>query len=216
MTDVPVELRIPTPPVVRVLDITAKAGLVGLLLLALFRPDLGNLEDKAAGVRAVAYPLLSFTVPVVWWVWWRERASFPWLADLLVTLTCFTDTLGNRMDLYDTVVWFDDWMHLMNTGLITAAVILLTLPRAAGLWSTLERGLSFGLTSAVVWEVAEYFAFVGRSSESPTAYADTLGDIALGALGAVLAALGIQWSWRQGGLASTAPHLERQAPAPGA
>ena len=35
----------------------------------------------------------------------------PWLPDLLITITCFTDILGNRMDLYDTVVWFDDWMH---------------------------------------------------------------------------------------------------------
>jgi hypothetical protein len=211
MTDVPVELRIPTPPVVRVLDLTAKAGLVALLLLAVLRPELGNMEDKAAGVRAVGYPLLSFLVPAVWWVWWRERASFPWLADLLVTLTCFTDTLGNRMDLYDSIVWFDDWMHLMNTGLITGAVILLTLPRTGSARATLERGLSFGVTSAVAWEVAEYFAFVNRSSESPTAYADTLGDLALGALGAVLAALGIHWSWRQGGLASAAPHLEQEA-----
>jgi hypothetical protein len=36
--------------------------------------------------------------------------------DLLITLTCFTDIMGNRMDLYDTVVWFDDWMHFSTPG----------------------------------------------------------------------------------------------------
>jgi hypothetical protein len=58
--------------------------------------------------------------------------------------------LGNRMDLYDTVVWFDDWMHLMNTGLLAAAFILLTLPRQVGLGRVLERALAFGATAAIV------------------------------------------------------------------
>jgi hypothetical protein len=96
--------------------------LVLLLALALVYPELGNMREKAAGLRAVAYPMLAFTVPAVWYVSWRDRASFPWLADLLVTITCFTDVLGNRMDVYDSVVWFDDWMHFMNTGLVAGAV----------------------------------------------------------------------------------------------
>lgn len=72
------------------------------------------MEGKAAGLRAVAYPVLTFTVPALWWLSWRQRASFPWVVDLLVTVTCFTDILGNRSDLYDSIVWFDDWMHLMK------------------------------------------------------------------------------------------------------
>ena len=101
----------PMPLAARAAGISAKAALVLLLALALLYPDSGNMRDKAAGLRAVGYPLLSFTVPVLWWFFWKDRVSFPWLADLLVTLTCFTDVLGNRMDLYDSVVWFDDWMH---------------------------------------------------------------------------------------------------------
>lgn len=96
----------------RGLDVTAKLLLV--LLLAIAYPELGNMQEKAAGLRAVSYPMPAFTVPVIWYLCWRDRASFPRLADLLVTITCFTDTLGNRMDLYDTVVWFDDWMHFMT------------------------------------------------------------------------------------------------------
>ena len=77
---------------------------------------------------------------------------FPWLPDLLITITCFTDVLGNRMDLYDTVVWFDDWMHVMNTGLLAAAVVWLTLPRDAGLGRVLD--LSLGTAGAVAAAVA--------------------------------------------------------------
>jgi hypothetical protein len=201
-------VRHPTPALVSAVDVIAKAGLVLLLILSLLFPDLGNVEDKAAGLRALAYPVLAFTVPVVWYLFWRERASFPWVADVLVTVTCFTDTLGNRLDLYDTVVWFDDWMHFMNTGLLTSAVILLTMHRISPPGALLERALAFGVTAAVGWEMSEYFAFVSKSSEKRGAYADTLGDLALGSLGAVVAALGVHSLWRRGRLRSAAPQLE--------
>jgi hypothetical protein len=198
------------PSLVRGMDVTAKAGLVVLLTLALMYPDLGHMRGKAAGLRAIAYPLLAFAVPVIWYVYWRERASFPWLADLLITITCFTDTLGNRMNLYDTIVWFDDWMHFMNTGFLAAAAILLTLHRSASLMATLERALAVGVTAAVGWEIAEYFAFISKSSERAGAYGDTLGDLALGTLGTITAALIIHALWRRGGLTSAAPQLERR------
>lgn len=201
-------LRHATPPLVAGLDVTAKAGLVMLLVMSLLFPDLGNVEDKAAGLRAIGYPMLTFTVPVVWWVLWRERASFPWVADLMITSTCFTDTLGNRLDLYDSVVWFDDLMHLMNTGLLTAAVLVLTMRHRSTLTAVLERSLAFGVTAAVGWEIAEYFAFISKSSERRHAYADTLGDLALGSLGAVIAGVVVHRLWRRGLLMSAAPQLE--------
>lgn len=141
----------PTPSAARAASASAKAALIFLLVLALLYPDSGHLRDKAAGLRAVGYPLLSFAVPALWWVFWKDRVSFPWLADLMVTLTCFTDVLGNRMDLYDTVVWFDDWMHFMNNGLLAAAVLLLTMRQSSSLASMIERALAFGATAAITW-----------------------------------------------------------------
>ncbi|MGB0101694.1 MAG: hypothetical protein WBP61_15555 [Nocardioides sp.] len=188
MTDVLATTRA-NPAWVRTADVIAKAGLVFLLWVAITYPDLGNLRGKGAGARAVGYPMMAFLIPAAWWVFWRDRAAFPWVADLLVTITCFTDTLGNRVDLYDTIRWFDDWMHLMNTGLLTAAFLLLTLRRSASFGATLERALAFGVTAALAWEIAEYFAFLSNSSERVHAYADTLGDLALGMIGAVLAAV---------------------------
>ncbi len=167
-------------------------------MFALLFLDASHMRDKAAGVRAIIYPMLAFTVPAIWVLFWKERASFPWLADFLVTITCFTDILGNRMNLYDTVVWFDDWMHFMNTGLLAAAVILLTMHRSSNFLSVLERALAIGATGAIVWEIGEYFAFISGSSERHFAYADTLGDLGLGVLGAITAAATITRSGRTG------------------
>ena len=196
--------RAATPTFAKTANVFAKGALVLMLVFAVLYPDQANLRDKAAGMRAIGYPLISFTVPVLWWALWRDR-TFPWLPDLLITITCFTDILGNRMDLYDTVVWFDDWMHFMNTGLLAAAFILLTLPRHVGLGRVLERGLAFGATAAIAWELAEYFAFISRSTEREFAYADTLGDLALGTVGAVLAAVVLHRAWRRGHLLHPAP-----------
>ncbi len=204
-----VAYRYPTPSLVRGANVATKAGLVVLLVFALLFPDAANLRDKAAGLRAVLYPLLAFTVPFLWFLLWRERASFPWLADLLVTITCFTDILGNRMDLYDSIVWFDDWMHFMNTGLLAAAVILLTMHRSAGLRAVLERALAFGATGALVWELGEYFAFIKFSPERRNAYEDTLGDLTLGTLGALVAGMVIHRLWTKGRLLAAAPQLDR-------
>src|SRR3546814_239672 len=179
-----------------------------MLFMTLMNPEIGSMAAKGAEARAIGYPLASFAIPAIWYLFWRDRASFPWLADLFVTITCFTDILGNRMDLYDTIVWFDDWMHLMNTGLLTAAVILLTMPRTSSLGATIERALAFGVSAAVFWEFAEYFAFLSKSTERVSAYPDTLGDLALGSFGAILAALIVHALWQAGRLRHTAPQLD--------
>ena len=194
MADVAV-IQQPAAGWVRGVNMAAKAGLVLLLVTAFLTPDLGHMRDKAALARAVGYPLFAFAIPALWFALWRDRA-FPWLADLLVTLTCFADILGNRLDLYDTIVWADDFMHFANTGLLAAAFVLLTLPTDASLGETIERALAFGVTAAVAWEVMEYLAFLRISSELPNAYADTLGDLTLGALGVLCAAVAV-YVWRR-------------------
>lgn len=204
MTEAAIERSV-TPTLAKTANVLAKGALVLLLVFAVVYPDQAHMRDKAAGMRAIGYPLISFTVPFLWWTLWRDRISFPWLPDLLITITCFTDILGNRMDLYDTVVWFDDWMHFMNTGLLAAAFVLLTLPRDVGFGRVLERALAFGATAAIAWEVAEFFAFISRSTEREFAYADTLGDLTLGAAGAVVAAIVIHRSWRRGQLRDPRP-----------
>lgn len=195
----------PVPSLARLTSIALKVLLLVMLALMLLYPDANNMRDKGAGARAVVYPALAFLVPVVWWTSWKDRVAFPWVADLMVTITCFTDILGNRLNFYDSIVWFDDWMHFMNAGLLAAAFVLLTFPRDAGFPRILERSLALGATGAIAWEIGEFFAFLSQHSEREFAYADTLSDLGLGVFGAVVAAVAVHWLWRAGRLANVEP-----------
>jgi hypothetical protein len=208
MTSVAVAIRHPAPPVLRSADIAAKIGLVLLLGLALIVPGFGNMDGKGLVPRAIGYPLAAFAVPFIWYTWWRQRASFPWAVDFLITFACFSDMFGNYLNLYDSVDSFDNLMHLVNTGLLTAAVILLTMHRSTPLGAVMERALAFGVSAALAWEIAEYFAFLRWSPERLGAYADTLSDMSLGALGSLAAGIWIHALWQRGHLADVAPQLE--------
>jgi hypothetical protein len=200
--------RYPAPPVLRSADIAAKTGLVLLLGLALLVPGLGNMDGKGLVPRAVGYPFAALVIPFIWFTWWRQRASFPWTADFLVTFACFSDIFGNFLNLYDSMESFDNLMHLVNTGLLTAAVVLLTMHRSSSLGAVVERALAFGVSAALAWEIAEYFAFLRWSPERLGAYADTLSDMSLGALGSLLAAWWVHSLWSRGHLTEVAPQLE--------
>lgn len=185
-------------PVVHVVDVAAKLVLLALLALVVVDPDWGNLEGKAPVARALTYPLLAFAIPL-WWHFRGARRPYPWVADLVLTFTGFSDILGNRLDLYDRIVWFDDFMHFLNIGLVSGAVILLTLDRSVELTALLERAIAVGMTAGMAWEVFEYFSFVTRHSELRWAYGDTVGDLALGWLGAAAAALVVHAAWSRHG-----------------
>lgn len=177
-------------------SITAKLLLAGLLLSALIWPDLSGIKGKASTARLIVYPLGAMALPIIWYVARRLRShtglgarAFPWVADLLLTLPWLVDLAGNRLDLFDRVGWWDDAMHFVLWGFLTAGVLLASPVRNASRALTTMLALGFGTTAALVWELGDYVAFVRHSPELQTAYTDTLGDLALGTLGALLAGL---------------------------
>lgn len=182
-------VRAPQARAVVVADVVAKLLLFALLLSALIWPDLSGIKGKASGARLVVYPIGAMALPVYWYVARRGRHAFPWLADLLITLPWLVDLAGNRLDLFDTVWWWDDLMHFLLWGLLTAGVLIAFTagPMSRGL--TVMLALGFGSTAAVIWEVGEYWAFIRHSAELRSAYTDTLGDLTLGTLGALVAGL---------------------------
>jgi len=185
---------------VRILDLVVKVGLVALLVSALVFPDLAGIKEKAGTARLVVYPLGMLAVPLWWWSYGRRRdrgAGFPWAADLLVSLPWLLDLLGNRFDLFDTVTWWDDWMHFLNWLLLTAGVLLAWAARRVSRGVVVMCGVGFGLSAALLWELGEYVAFVRGSPELTTAYTDTLGDLALGGLGSLLAGLAVAYLRRR-------------------
>lgn len=171
---------------------TAAITLKALLVLAMVRvvvdPGWASLEGKAPVARAVLFPLLLAAVPA-FWVATRRTAGFPWLADLLVTLACVGDFLGNRLDLYDAVAWFDDGMHLVTTASVSVAFVLATGSDRSTSFQVATTAIAAGLTASLAWELFEYGSFLTRSTEWTSAYSDTIGDLTLGWIGSVVAAL---------------------------
>lgn len=198
------------PHALAALVVTGKVIVLLAVARVLVDPGWANLDGKAPVARAIMYPLWAMAVPV-FWVATRRAVAFPWLADLLVTLTCFTDLLGNRLDLYDAIGWFDDWMHVMNTALVSAAFVVLTVKESAAFSEIAEAAVSLGLTASLGWELFEYATFLTRSTEWPGAYSDTVGDLVLGWLGSVLAALVVAAAWRhRGARAIERPRSDRR------
>ena len=170
-------------------DVAVKAATLALLLLALLAPDLPQFQGKAFAGRAIAYPIALVALPVGWWLFGRGRLAFPVVSDILLGLPFLIDMAGNALNLYDSIDWWDDLNHLGNWALHTAAIVLIARLLAQPRRVQIPVGIAWAAVTAIVWELAEYVAFVPNSPEAATAYQDTLGDLALGLVGGTIATL---------------------------
>lgn len=144
---------------VRFLDLAVKLALAALLVAAVLYPDLSGIKGKASTARLVVYPLGALAVPLWWWAYGRRPSAR-------------TGRGG----------------FPPQPGLLTAGVLLAWAPRAvSGAVVVVTCSLAFGTGLALLWELGEYVAFVRGWPELATAYTDTLGDLSLGTLGALLA-----------------------------
>jgi hypothetical protein len=175
------------------LDLALKAALGAILLFAVLFPDSPQFEGKAMAGRAIVYPLGVLVVPVVWWLVGRPL-PYPYALDILWTLPFLIDTAGNALDLYDTIEWWDDANHFVNWALLVAAFGQLLLRLEVGRLTALGLCVGFGAVTAILWEFAEYITFIRNSPELETAYTDTLGDLALGLSGSVVAGAITAWA----------------------
>jgi uncharacterized protein (DUF2126 family) len=168
------------------------------LLVATLFPDLPQFDGKAFASRLVAYPRMM-SAPVL--AWWRfgER-PLPWLGFTLIGIPFLVDVTGNTLDLYDSVVWWDDANHFVNWAFLCGGIGLLLLrsPRVPRDWLLVLAVTGIGAVLAIAWELAEYATFIRFGTELDTAYTDTLGDEALGTLGSLLAAVVLVRSGRRG------------------
>jgi hypothetical protein len=176
------------------LDIALKAALLAILLFAVLFPDSPQFEGKAMTGRAIAYPIAVLLVPAVWWLVSRRRTTpYPYALDILWTLPFLIDTAGNALDLYDTIDWWDDANHFVNWALLVGAFGQLLLRFPLDRLTTFGLCVGFGAVTAILWEFTEYITFIRDSPELETAYTDTLGDLALGLSGSLLAAAVTAW-----------------------
>jgi hypothetical protein len=176
-------------PAVFWLDLAVKLTLVALLAFGAFS-GLERFAGKAFGWRLLGYSVAAILVPAIWAARGR-RGSFPYVADTLLVLPFLIDTIGNALNLYDTIDWWDDANHFVNWALLSGAVATVLLRMHVGRGELFTLVVGFGAITAILWEIGEYFAFIRNSSELATAYTDTLGDLSLGLGGSTFtAALG--------------------------
>lgn len=170
--------------------VVVKVAIAAMLVFALTHTDWDRFSDKAMGGRAIAYLPALALIPVVWLVLRRRgrAAPYPALSDLLFSLPFAVDVFGNAVDAYDRIAWFDDACHFGNWAMLTGALAAV-LPRDLTRATTLGLCTGLGCVAALGWELAEYATFLRNTPEISTVYADTLLDMTLGTLGALLAGL---------------------------
>jgi hypothetical protein len=173
-----------TRPPVFWLDAAVKLALVALLAFGAFS-GLERFAGKAFGWRLGGYSVAALLVPAIW-VARGRRPPFPYAVDILFVLPFLIDTIGNALDLYDTIDWWDDANHFVNWALVTGAVAAALARTQVSRAELFAIVVGFGGVTAILWEIGEYFAFIRNSSELSTAYTDTLGDLALGLSGSTL------------------------------
>ena len=146
---------------------------------------LEQFEGKAFGWRLLAYPLATLVVPVGWWLA-GQRPPYPYGADILITLPFLVDVTGNALDLYDSISWWDDFNHFLNWALLTGGVAALCCGRGSAALELAALAIGFGAVAAILWEFAEYFAFIRGSTRRRPPTRTRSGTCSLGLLGSTL------------------------------
>ena len=102
------------------LDLGVKVTLILLLAFGAFS-GLERFAGKAFGWRLIGYSVAALLVPAIWAARGR-RSPYPYAADTLFVLPFLIDTIGNALNLYDTIDWWDDANHFVNWALLSGAV----------------------------------------------------------------------------------------------
>jgi hypothetical protein len=163
---------------------------VAQLGVAEWWPGIERFADKAFGARLVAYPVLMLLAPAIWWLVVRRKdrtAPPPYAAFTLIMVPFLVDVTGNSLDLYDSIVWWDDFNHWFNWLLLLWGIGLLIGARVQPTWALVVLVTGLGAILAIGWELGEWWTFIRHGTELDTAYEDTLGDLSLGTLGALCA-----------------------------
>jgi len=163
---------------------------VAQLAVAEWWPGIERFADKAFGARLIAYPLMMLVAPAIWWLFKGRRdktAPAPYAAFTLIMLPFLVDVTGNSLDLYDSVVWWDDFNHYINWLLLLWGIGLLVTEDVRPDWALVALIAGLGAVLAIGWEFGEWYTFIRHGTEINTAYEDTLGDLGLGTLGALCA-----------------------------
>jgi hypothetical protein len=161
-------------------DALRGVGTVSVILAAVF------FDWTDAGIVAFALPGLF--VP-------RFIGMVPW-ADAVFSASLLVAAWSNVFDLYTRISWWDLAVHFTCAGVL-GAVSYLVLARLGLVAAPGERGFiapgaivitaMSGLALGALWEMVEWVGYAYISDEIFVTYNDTIGDLAVGGLGALCA-----------------------------
>lgn len=143
-------------------------------------------EPTDAGIVAFALP--GFVAP-------RFLGMKP-AVDMIFVGALSVAAWSNVFDLYTSIGWWDMPVHLAVNGLLTGGIYLLLArarivpdPRSPGFrrLACVVLATTIGLAISALWEMIEWLGSKFISDAIYTAYDDTIGDMALGGLGSLLA-----------------------------
>ena len=182
-----------------VINVAAKLLLVGLLVFAMTHLHLERLAGKAMEARAVLYPVFAIAIPIGWWLRGR-RPPYPHLGDTFLVMPAIIDVAGNVLDLYNTLVWFDDIAHAVTWMFLVLAVGSLILRLGLAPWNAACLAIGFGAVSHILWEIIEWLVMEIGAEGLQLTYGDTIGDLGLSLSGSVIAGLITGWRAARRGL----------------
>ncbi len=173
----------------------------------------GVTQKFADLVRAAA--LLSCVAAAIWWgipeialfaavaglLLVPRFAHVPGPFDLAFAVTVLVAAWSGVLGWYANISWWDIPVHLLSTGacaamacfLLSRAHVVMRLRHRRGDVRHATRLIvltfAFGLSVAVLWEFVEWFGHTFISSSIHVGYLDTIGDMAAGAIGSLIAGL---------------------------
>jgi hypothetical protein len=193
-------LRPPRSPAEWVTDLLRVFALVSVVAAAIW----WSAQD--AGILALALPAVM--VPRLLGI----RAWF----DIGYCVIVLTAAWSNVLGLYDANWWWDLLIHFLCAGVLAAAlylalVALRVVPEPAGGARTpIGFVTTIGLAIGSLWEMVEWLGHTYVSNSLFVSYDDTIGDMAMGGLGALAAsALVASVPLRRGATSRTASSATR-------
>ena len=180
------------------------------MIRTFLRPPSGPADWVADGIRVLG--VVSVVVALIGWTL-VDAATFALVLlglvlprflgvrpalDIAFGVTLLVAGWSAVLDVYVEVRWWDLPVHFALTGLV-ALMLYILLVRVGALadpaaervpvWVVTMLTVSFGSAAAVLWEIAEWFGHTVIDETIYVGYTDSIGDLAIGAAGAVVAAL---------------------------
>ena len=169
--------------------IAVKALIMLTTLTALAVPAMHEFRGEAMAGRVLVYAVAVLLIPAGWLV--CGRRSYPVAADSFLMMPLVFDLVGNSLHLYARFDHYDKVAHLV--GVAAAAMFAAALLRryVSGPVALAAVAVAGGLCIGIAIELFEFAVFTHPSATGLGAYQDTVGDLAMDMLGAVIAAAAI-------------------------